>query len=135
MASVYPQEKNSLSPYRKLLVDLSFDLSKKEVETLKLAGVDFIPRRMTENIATGLHFFDVLEQEGRIGPRKLNLLHDMLKTVGRVDLARKIQAFLSTSVKREIDGKITERFEYYFHQPQTKILWNAVSVIRFGVFS
>ena len=135
MTSVYPQEKNSLSPYRKLLVDLSLDLSKKEVETLKLAGVDFIPRRMTENIATGLHFFDVLEQDGRIGPRKLNLLQDMLKTVGRMDLARKIQAFLSTSAKLEIDGKITERFEYYFHQPQTKILWNAVSVIRFGVFS
>ena len=35
MASVYAQEENSLSPYRKLLVDLSFDLLK----TLKLVGV------------------------------------------------------------------------------------------------
>ena len=103
MASVYSYEENSLSPYRKLLVDLSFDLSKKEVETLKLAGVDFIPRRLTENIFTGLQFFDVLEQDGRIGPRKLNLLQDMLKTVGRVDLTRKIQAFLTTSVKGEIN--------------------------------
>lgn len=106
MASLYAQEKNSLSPYRKLLVDLSFDLSKKEVETLKLAGVDFIPRRITENIATGLQFFDVLEQDGRIGPRNLDLLQDMLKTLGRVDLARKIQAFLSTSVKGQTDGKM-----------------------------
>ena len=110
MASDYAQENNSLSPYRKLLVDLSFDLSKKEVETLKLAGVDFIPRRMTENIATGLHLFDVLEQEGRIGPHNLSLLQDMFHTVGRVDLARKIQAFLTTSEKGKTDGKIGEIF-------------------------
>lgn len=105
MSSEYVQD-NSLSPYRKLLVDLSFDLSKKEVETLKLAGVDFIPRRITENIASGLHLFDVLEQDGRIGPRNLDLLQDMLKTVGRLDLGQKIQSFLATSVKGETDGKI-----------------------------
>ena len=114
MASVYSQKENSLSPYRKLLVDLSFDLSKKEVETLKLAGVDFIPRRITENIATGLQFFDVLEQDGRIGPRKLNLLQDMLKTVGRVDLARKIQAFLTISVNGEINGKLKCLKTYFY---------------------
>ena len=107
-------EQDALSPYRKLLVDLSSGLSKKEVETLKFAGVDFIPRRMTENIATGLQFFDVLEQDERIGPRKLNLLQDMLKTVGRVDLARKIQVFLKTSVKGEIDGKIAGKFDYNY---------------------
>ena len=112
MASDFEQD--SLSSYRKLLVDLSSDLSKKEVETLKLAGVDFIPRRMTENIATGLQFFDVLEQDERIGPQKLNPLQDMLKTVGRVDLARKIQAFLKASVKDEIDGKMAEKFDYKF---------------------
>ena len=119
MASDYEQD--CLSPYRKLLVDLSSGLSKKEVETLKLAGVDFIPRRMTENIATGLQFFDVLEQDERIGPQKLNLLQDMLKTVGRVDLARKIQAFLKASVKDEIDGKIAEKFDYnFFYQSQNQ---------------
>ena len=78
MASVYVQEENPLSPYRKLLVDLSFNLSKKEVETLKLAVADFVPRRMTENIATGLHLFDVLEQDGRIGPNNLNLPKDKI---------------------------------------------------------
>jgi len=106
MASLYAQEENSLSPYRKLLVDLSFDLSKRDIETLKLAGVDVIPRRIIENIATGLQFFDVLEQDGRIGPRNLNLLQDMLKTVGRLDLARKIQAFSTTSTNSGTNGKI-----------------------------
>jgi len=100
------QEENCLSPYRKLLVDLSFNLSKKDVETLKLAGVDVIPRRITENISTGLQFFDVLEQDGRIGPRNLNLLQDMLKTVGRLDLAEKIQDFSTTSANSGTGGKI-----------------------------
>ena len=131
MASDFEQD--SLSSYRKLLVDLSSDLSKKEVETLKLAGVDFIPRRMTENIATGLQFFDVLEQDERIGPQKLNLLQDMLKTVGRVDLARKIQAFLKASVKDEIDGKIAEKFDYnFFYQSQNQLRFYE---ILFSVFS
>ena len=116
MASDYVQD--SLSSYRKLLVDLSCELSQEDVETLKLAVIDVIPRRMTENIATGLQFFDVLEQDGRIGPRKLNLLQDMLNTVGRPDLARKIQAFLKTSVMGKTNNKITEKFEYYFYQPQ-----------------
>ena len=106
MASDLVQVEHCLSPYRKLLVDLSFDLSKKDVETLKLAGVDVIPRRITENIATGLQFFDALEQDGRIGPRNLNLLQNMLKTVGRLDLARKIQDFLTSSANSGTDGKI-----------------------------
>jgi len=106
MASDLVQVEHCLSPYRKLLVDLSFDLSKKDVETLKLAGVDVIPRRITENIATGLQFFDALEQDGRTGPRNLNLLQDMLKTVGRLDLARKIQDFLTSSANSGTDGKI-----------------------------
>ena len=129
MASMYAQEQISLSPYRKLLVDLAFDLSKRDVETLKLAGgVDFIPRRMTENIATGLHLFDVLEQDGRIGPHNLDLLQDMLQTVGRVDLARKIQAFVTTSVKGEIDGKLKSLNTYY--QPEDQdFIKRAVSVI------
>ena len=94
MESVYAQEENSLSQYRKLLVDLSLNLSKKEVETLKLAGVDFIPRRMTENIPTGLHLFDVLEQDGRIGPHNFNLLQDIcLKQLAGWTLLGKFRPF------------------------------------------
>ena len=102
MAAV--QDENCLSPYRKLLVDLSFELSSKDVETLNLAGVDFIPRGTTEQINSGLKFFDVLEQDGKIGPRNLALLQDMLKTIGRVDLAWKVQDFLTSSINGRHDG-------------------------------
>jgi len=121
MASVCAQEENSLSPYRKLLVELSSNLSKKDVETLKLARVDVIPRRISENIATGLQFFDVLEQDGRIGPGNLNLLQDMIKTVGRLDLAQKIQDFSTTSANSGTDGKIRSLNTILINQ-ETKIL-------------
>ena len=121
MASDLVQVEHCLSPYRKLLVDLSFALSKKDVETLKLAGVDVIPRRITENIATGLQFFDALEQDGRIGPRNLNLLQDMLKTVGRRDLVRTIQDFLTTSANCGTDGK-TRSLNTISIKQETKIL-------------
>ena len=121
MASDVAQVEHCLSPYRKLLVVLSSALSKEDVETLKLAGVDVIPRRITENIATGLQFFDALEQDGRIGPRNLNLLQDMFETVGRRDLARKIQDFLTTSANSGTDGKIRS-FNTISIKQETKIL-------------
>ena len=98
------QDEHCLSPYRKLLADLSFELSGKEVQTLTLVGVDFIPRGTTEKICSGLQFFDVLEQDGRIGPRNLALLQDMFLAIGRIDLVQKIQAFLTVFVNDEADG-------------------------------
>ena len=98
------EDESRLSPYRKLLVDLSFGLSSVEVGMLKLAGVDFIPRGTREKISSGLEFFDVLEQDGRIGQGNLALLHDMFQTIGRVDLAQKIQAFLKASANDKAEG-------------------------------
>lgn len=103
MASV--KEESCLSSYRKLLIELSLNLSRNDLEVLKFAAVDFIPRGRTENIGSGLQFFDVLEQDIKIGPRNLSLLQDMFNTIGRVDLARRIQSYLTTSVAVETDGK------------------------------
>ena len=103
MASV--QDESCLSHYRKFLIKLSLDLSSKDLEMLTFAAVDFIPRGRMENIRTGLQFFNVLEQDIKIGPRNMSLLQDMFQTIGRVDLARRIQSYLTGSVKVESDGK------------------------------
>ena len=103
MASVQPEE-SRLSPYRKLLLKLSSDLTSNDLERLKFAAVDFIPRGRTENIGSGVQLFDVLEQDLIIGPQNLGLLQDMFKTIGRVDLAWKIQPFKTEAVKVETDG-------------------------------
>ena len=99
------QDESCLSHYRKLLIELSLALSSKDLEMLTFAAVDFIPRGRIENIRTGHQFFDVLEQDTRIGPRNMALLQDMFRTIGRVDLERRIQAYLTRSVKVESDGK------------------------------
>ena len=102
MASV--REETGLSVYRKFLVELSLELSRKDLETLKYAAVDFIPLGRTENMGSGLQFFDALEQDMRIGPRNLTLLQDMFKTIFRVDLAQRIQGFSNERAKFETDG-------------------------------
>ena len=44
----FAQTDNLLSPYRKFLVELSSYISGNDLETLKFAVVDLIPRRKTE---------------------------------------------------------------------------------------
>ena len=99
----FAQDVHRLNPYRKLLLELSSELSSHDLEKLKFASIDLIPRGTIENISSGLKFFDVLEQDGRITPQYLSLLADMLETIGRVDLAWKIQCF-STSPSNNADS-------------------------------
>ncbi|XP_022805150.1 uncharacterized protein LOC111342337 [Stylophora pistillata] len=101
MASV--REENRISPYRKLLIDLSMDLSRKDLERLIYAVGDRLPRRMSENMESGLKLFEALEQDVHISPLDLTLLQDGLNTIGRVDLAQRIQVFSS-----KLDGVDTD---------------------------
>ena len=97
---------NLLSPYRKFLVELSSYISVNDLETLKFAVVDLIPRRKTEDASSGLKLFDILEQDSRISPGNLSLLEDLFKTIGRMDLAWKVQRFpKSTLVDNSRDNK------------------------------
>ena len=127
MASV--QDERCLSRYRKLLIELSLELSSKDLEMLTFAAVDFIPRGRIENIRTGLQFFDLLEQDIRIGPQNMSLLQDMFKTIGRVDLARRIQSYLTASVKVESDGKLYDKdFKLIFVRTDSYLLFVAFSL-------
>ena len=100
---------NILSPYRKFLVELSSYISGNDLEILKFAVVDLIPRRKTEDASSGLKLFDILEQDFRISPGNLSLLEDLFKTIGRMDLAWKVQCFsqstLADNSRKNMDGK------------------------------
>ena len=106
----FAQTDNLLSPYRKFLVELSSYISGKDLETLKFAVVDLIPRRKTEDASSGLKLFDILEQDLRISPGNLSLLEDLFKTIGRMDLALKVQYFskstLADNSRNNITGKL-----------------------------
>ncbi|CAH3187189.1 unnamed protein product [Porites lobata] len=104
----FAQTDNLLSPYRKFLVELSSYISGNDLETLKFAVVDLIPRRKTEDASSGLKLFDILEQDLRISPGNLSLLEDLFKTIGRMDLALKVQYFskstLADNSRNNING-------------------------------
>ena len=100
----FARDENSLSPYRKLLLGLSSELSTSDLEKLKFASIDLIPRGTIENVTSALKFFDVLEQDVRITPQNLSLLENMLTTIGRMDLASKIQQFMNDDSNRIVVG-------------------------------
>ena len=80
---------------------MSMELSDKDLERLMYAVGDRLPRRLTENIESGLKLFEALEQDVHIGPQNLTLLHDGFKAIGRVDLAQSIQVFSRTLHKAD----------------------------------
>ena len=97
------EDENRLSPFRKLLLNFSSELSTHDLEKLKFASIDLIPRGMIESVSSGLKLFDFLEQDGRITPQNLSLLVDMLTAIGRMDLAWKVQHFSTSLVNEDPD--------------------------------
>ena len=98
------REESRISPYRKLLIDLSMELTRRDLERLIYAVGDILPRRLTENMESGLKLFEALEQDVHISPQNLNLLQDGFDTIGRADLAQRIQVFSSKPDSVEADG-------------------------------
>ncbi|RMX51539.1 hypothetical protein pdam_00010298, partial [Pocillopora damicornis] len=102
------KDENCISPYRRLLLEMSMELSNKDLERLMYAVGDRLPRRLTENIESGLKLFEALEQDVHIGPQNLTLLHDGFKAIGRVDLAQSIQVFSRKLHKADDDPDETD---------------------------
>ena len=98
------REESRISPYRKLLIDLSMELTRRDLESLIYAVGDILPRRLTENMESGLKLFEALEADVHISPQNLNLLQDGFNTIGRADLAHRIQVFSSKPDSVETDG-------------------------------
>ena len=107
MASV--REEYRISSYRKLLIELSNALSTKDLEELAFAAEDFLPSGIIENTESALHLFTALQKDDKIGPTNLTLLQNMFETIGRVDLARRIQDFSITTDRIEPEGKLFYR--------------------------
>ena len=88
------KDDNLLSPYRKFLLDLSSKLLIDDLEKLKFARKDTVPYGKMEEVTTGVKFFDLLEQNGKISPQNLTLLEDMMKAIRRADLALEVKQFM-----------------------------------------
>ncbi|XP_074617359.1 uncharacterized protein LOC141876578 isoform X2 [Acropora palmata] len=88
------KDDNLLTPYRTFLLDLSSKLLTDDLEKLKFACKDAVPYGKTEEVTTGFKFFDLLEQNGKISPQNLTPLKNMVKAIGRADLALEVNEFM-----------------------------------------
>ncbi|XP_074616013.1 uncharacterized protein LOC141875597 isoform X3 [Acropora palmata] len=88
------QEDDCLSSYRTFLLDLSSKLLIDDLERLKFACKDVVPYGKIEEVRTGFKLFDLLEQNGIISPQRLIPLENMMKAIGRADLALEVNQFM-----------------------------------------
>ncbi|XP_067054537.1 uncharacterized protein [Acropora muricata] len=88
------QEDDCLSSYRTFLLDLSPKLLIDDLERLKFACKDVVPYGKIEEVRTGFKLFDLLEQNGIISPQRLIPLENMMKAIGRADLALEVNQFM-----------------------------------------
>lgn len=88
------RDKNSLSPYRKILLDLSRNLPNDDLEAFKFACLDLVPPAKLEKVTAGFQLFHLLQQKGAITPQNLTFLEDTMQEIGRLDLASKVNQFM-----------------------------------------
>ncbi|KAK2556937.1 Astrocytic phosphoprotein PEA-15 [Acropora cervicornis] len=88
------KDDNLLTPYRTFLLDLSSKLLTDDLEKLKFACKDAVPYGKTEEVTIGFKFFDLLEQNGKISSQNLTPLENMVKAIGRADLALEVNQFM-----------------------------------------
>ena len=79
-----------LFTFRKHLYWISNQLSSQEVENLKFMCNDLVPRRQLERLRSGFDLFCVLEGKDLISTNNVALLEEILETVGKDHLVRKL---------------------------------------------
>lgn len=81
----------SSGDFNALLLDISKQLSKDQLEDIKFLCNDFIGKKVMEKIDTGLKLFTVLMERGKLGPDDTDFLCRSLGLIHRPDLAAKVQ--------------------------------------------
>ena len=80
-----------LFTFRKHLYWISNQLSSQEVENLKFMCNDMVPRRQLERLRSGFDLFCVLEGKDLISTTKVDFLEEILETVGKDHLVKKLE--------------------------------------------
>ena len=79
-----------LFTFRKHLYWISNQLSSQEVENLKFMCNDVVPRRQLERLRSGFDLFCVLEGKNFFSPTNIEFLKEILETVGKDHLVKKL---------------------------------------------
>ncbi|XP_034724099.1 FAS-associated death domain protein [Etheostoma cragini] len=77
------------------LLDISTQLSAKELEDLKFLCIDIIGKRQRDDVKTGVKLFQLLMERGKLGVDNTKWLSDSLTHINRHDLSDKLNNFES----------------------------------------
>ncbi|KAM4609342.1 caspase-8 [Polymixia lowei] len=97
LSSQISTTRSLISPYRKLLYDLSEDITEDGLGQIKFMLMEKLPRKKLEDHVTTLELFLELEHKDLLSNTNLNLLENMIQLVCPV-LNRKIQNFKDLNV-------------------------------------
>ncbi len=82
--------------YRFLLLQISEELSQRDLKNLVFYCEDCIQESAVERISCGIDLFRLLRHQDQLGPGKYGYLRKGLMAIGRVDLARKLPSNLKS---------------------------------------
>ncbi|XP_013872187.1 CASP8 and FADD-like apoptosis regulator a [Austrofundulus limnaeus] len=84
---------NVFPTFRVLMVNISDDLPKKEVEDIKFLLSNDIPREKMESCKTFLDVITELEKLDSVSAESLDVVKKCLLDIGRIDLVKKVNAY------------------------------------------
>ncbi|XP_054465024.1 protein FADD [Anoplopoma fimbria] len=87
----------SAPQFNSVLLDISNQLSVKQLEDMKFLCNEFIGKRAMEKISSGTQLFLALREMGKLGADKTEYLSQLLNKINRCDLANKLDNFESPS--------------------------------------
>ncbi len=88
-----------------LLMEVSNELSRQDLKNLLFCCGDAVSEADAEKIESGVDLFKMLKHVNRLKPDRYDYLKELLKTVGRVDLASKLPSQLKTILYKVPIGK------------------------------
>lgn len=81
----------SSSQFKNVLLEISKQLSKEELEQMKFLSGDFIFKKDMEKVDAGFTLFRILMERGKLGEDNTDFLCDMLRHIHRLDLITKVE--------------------------------------------
>lgn len=81
----------SSSQFKLVLLEISKQLSKEELEQMKFLSGDFIFKKDMEKVDTGFRLFQFLMERGKLGEDNTDFLCEMLQHIHRLDLMTKVE--------------------------------------------
>ncbi|KAI9517800.1 hypothetical protein NQZ68_000969 [Dissostichus eleginoides] len=95
--------------FNSLLLDISNQLTEKQLEDLKFLCQDMLGKRELEKISSGVRLFRLLTERGKFGADNTDCLSRFLTEIHRQDLAERLESFKSQAGASEDQPEKEER--------------------------